>query len=88
MAYDDKKINVIHQSRLKRVEFTFAAGDIFDAKVDAIVNSEQTDFVLSGDSESISGQIRRRYGVAIQHELDHQWANGTIWAMVAEPTDR
>jgi hypothetical protein len=52
------------------VAFTFAAGDIFDAEVDAIVSSEQTDFVLSGNSESISGQIRERYGVAIQHELD------------------
>jgi hypothetical protein len=30
-------------------EFTFAAGDIFDASVDAIVNSEQTNFVLSGN---------------------------------------
>jgi O-acetyl-ADP-ribose deacetylase (regulator of RNase III) len=70
MAHADEKINVIHRSRLKHVEFTFATGDIFDAKVDAIVSSEQTDFVLSGDPESLSSQIRRRYGVAIQHELD------------------
>jgi O-acetyl-ADP-ribose deacetylase (regulator of RNase III) len=63
-------INVIHQSRLKRVAFTLAAGDLFDAKVDAIVSSEQTDFVLSQNPDSLSGQIRSRYGMAVQRELD------------------
>ncbi len=54
MAHFDKPINVIHRSRLRRVEFTFAAGDLFDAKVDAIVSSEQTDFILSKNPESLS----------------------------------
>jgi Macro domain len=70
MAHNHKNINVIHRSRLKHVEFTFAAGDLFDAKVDAIVSSEQSDFILSKNPESLSGQIWSRYGVAIQHELD------------------
>ena len=35
-------MNVIHRSKLKHMEFTLATGDIFDASVDAIVNSEQT----------------------------------------------
>ena len=63
-------MNVIHQSKLRHVEFTLAIGDIFDAKVDAIVNSEQTDFVLSGNPESLSGQIWKRYGDAVQRELN------------------
>jgi Macro domain len=70
MAHVHKSINVIHRSRLKRVEFTFAAGDLFDAKVDAIVSSEQTDFILSKNPESLSGQIWSRYGATVQHELD------------------
>jgi O-acetyl-ADP-ribose deacetylase (regulator of RNase III) len=63
-------MNIIQRSRLKRVEFTFAAGDLFDAGVDAIVSSEQTDFILSRHPESLSGQIWSRYGAAIQQELD------------------
>lgn len=63
-------MNVIHRSKLRCVEFTLAVGDIFDAKVDAIVNSGQTDFILSGNPESLSGQIWKRYGDAIQRELD------------------
>jgi O-acetyl-ADP-ribose deacetylase (regulator of RNase III) len=70
MAPAPKPINVIHRSKLKRVEFTLAAGDIFDASVDAIVSSEQTDFVLSANPESLSGQIWKRYGEAVQRELD------------------
>jgi hypothetical protein len=45
-------------------------GIIFDASVDAIVSSEQTDFVLSGNPESLSGQIWKLYGDAAQRELD------------------
>jgi hypothetical protein len=60
MAHAPKPINVIHRSKLKQVEFTLATGDIFDAEVDAIVSSEQTDFVLSGNPESLSGQTRMR----------------------------
>ncbi len=62
-------MKIIHRGKLKRVEFTFALGDLFDAEVDAIVSSEQTDFVLSGNPESISGQIWYRYGDSIQQEL-------------------
>jgi hypothetical protein len=53
-------MNVIHRSKPRHVEFTLAAGDIFDASVDAIVNSEQTDFVLSGNPDSLGGQIPPR----------------------------
>src|SRR5262249_28086161 len=70
MAHVHKSINVIHRTTLKQVEFTFAVGDLFDTGVDAIVSSEQTDFILSGNPESISGQIWKRYGAAIQNELD------------------
>ena len=70
MAHTHMPMNVIHRSKLKRVEFTLAAGDLFDAKVDAIVSSEQTDFVLSENPKSLSGQIWNRYGDAVQRELD------------------
>jgi O-acetyl-ADP-ribose deacetylase (regulator of RNase III) len=63
-------MNIIHQGKLKRVSFTLGVGDLFDAGVEAIVSSEQTDFILSYNPETISGQIRRRYGNAIQEELD------------------
>jgi O-acetyl-ADP-ribose deacetylase (regulator of RNase III) len=63
-------MNIIHRGKLKHVELTFAVGDLFDADVDAIVSSEQTDFVLAGNLESISGQIWHRYGDSIQQELD------------------
>jgi hypothetical protein len=56
-------MNIIHRSKLRHVDFILAAGDIFDASVDAIVNSEQTDFVLSRNPDSVSGQIWNRYGV-------------------------
>jgi O-acetyl-ADP-ribose deacetylase (regulator of RNase III) len=77
MGHVHKAVNVIHRGRLKRVEFTFAAGDLFDAKVDAIVSSEQTDFVLSRHPESVSGQIGSRYGATVQHELDEA-TNGQV----------
>jgi O-acetyl-ADP-ribose deacetylase (regulator of RNase III) len=63
-------MNIIHRGKLKHVEFTFAVGDLFGAEVDAIVSSEQTDFILATNPDSISGQISRRYGEAIQGELD------------------
>jgi O-acetyl-ADP-ribose deacetylase (regulator of RNase III) len=63
-------VNVIHRSKLKHIEFTLATGDLFDAEVDAIVSSEQTDFVLSRNPQYLSGQIWRRYGDAVQRELD------------------
>jgi hypothetical protein len=55
-------MNIIHLGKLRNVEFTCAIGDLFDPKVDAIVNSEQSDFILSSNPQSISGQIRGRYG--------------------------
>jgi O-acetyl-ADP-ribose deacetylase (regulator of RNase III) len=70
-------MNIIHSVKLKRLRFTLAAGDLFDAGVDAIVSSEQTDFVLAANPESISGQIRRRYGDLVQQELDEA-TNGQV----------
>jgi hypothetical protein len=75
-------MNVIHRSKLKRVEFVFATGDIFDASVDAIVSSEQTDFVLSNNVESLSGRIRRRYAESSNVRL-----LGVSAALVHRPTD-
>jgi O-acetyl-ADP-ribose deacetylase (regulator of RNase III) len=63
-------MNIIHCGNLKNLYFTLAVGDLFDADVEAIVSSEQTDFVLSGNRNTISGQIRHRYGDLIQQELD------------------
>jgi O-acetyl-ADP-ribose deacetylase (regulator of RNase III) len=62
-------MNVIRRSGLKHVGLTLAVGDIFDASVDAIVSSEQTDFILSGNPKTLSGQIRNRYGDTVQSEL-------------------
>jgi O-acetyl-ADP-ribose deacetylase (regulator of RNase III) len=70
-------MKVVHRGKLRHVVFTFAVGDLFDAEVDAIVNSEQTDFILSGNHDSISGQIRHRYGHRIQEELN-ALANGQV----------
>jgi hypothetical protein len=58
-----RSINVIHRSNLKHVEFTYA-------DVDAIVNSEHGDFILSKSPETVSGQIWSRYGIPVQRELD------------------
>jgi O-acetyl-ADP-ribose deacetylase (regulator of RNase III) len=63
-------MRIIYSGQLKNVRLTFALGDLFDAEADAIVNSEQTDFILSGNRESISGQIWYRYGDSVQQELD------------------
>ena len=63
-------MNVIYRSKLRHLVFTLAVGDIFDASVDAIVNSEQTDFVLSKNLKTLSGQIWSWYGDAVQSELD------------------
>ena len=63
-------MNVIYRGKLKHIDFTLATGNIFDASVDAIVSSEQTDFVLSKNAKSLSGQIWKRYGDTIQRELN------------------
>jgi O-acetyl-ADP-ribose deacetylase (regulator of RNase III) len=55
-----------------RVRLRVAVGDLFDAPVESIVNSEQSDFVLAFDPESISGQVRRRWGATVQPQLREQ----------------
>jgi len=52
--------------------FRLGVGDLFDVPVDAIVNSEQSDFKLSSIPSTISGQINSRYGRTVQPELDAQ----------------
>lgn len=42
--------------RLGPVTFHVARGDIFDAPVESIVSSEQSDFILAYDGSSISSQ--------------------------------
>ncbi|MCA9823773.1 MAG: hypothetical protein KC470_14235 [Dehalococcoidia bacterium] len=49
-----------------------ALGDLFAAPVEAIVNSEQTDFILSRSPDSISGQLNRRYGALVADDLARQ----------------
>ncbi len=63
-------MEVMHRGKLKQVELTIALGDLFDSGTAAMVNSEQTDFVLARVGATISGQIRQRYGGAVQAELD------------------
>ena len=63
-------MNIIYQGNVGRVGFTLAQGDLFESKVEAIVNSEQTDFVLASNQHSISGQINERFGQTVQPELD------------------
>ena len=46
--------------------------NLFDLSVDAVVNSEQTDFVLSLDPNTISGQLYKLFGDSLQDELDRQ----------------
>ena len=74
-------MKIIHRGKLKHLELTFAVGDLFDADVDAIVSSEQTDFILSSNLESVSGQIRRRYGNSIQQEFEEGYgrASASRW---------
>lgn len=71
-------MKIIYRGELKGIRFTFASGDLFEAEVDAIVNSEQTDFVLDRGTRSISGQIWHRYGEPVQKELDAE-TNGQVF---------
>ena len=59
------------------VNLHVSAGDLFDAPVEAIVNSEQTDFILARNLDTISGQIHHRYGRAVhdQDRLTHRKAH-------------
>lgn len=58
--------------KLGQLEFHLVCGDIFKIPVQAIVNSEQTDFVLSWNPKTISGQIAKRYNSLVQPELNQQ----------------
>lgn len=61
------------------VTFHIAHGDLFQAPVDAIVNSEQTDFVCAyGNPKTISGQIAHMFGPQIQDELFQQTQRETL----------
>ena len=57
---------------ISSVEVRLQAGDIFDFPTEAIVNSEQTDFILSDSPDTVSGQIWHRWGSQVQDELDRQ----------------
>ncbi len=73
------KTNLFNQSwNLDNLDFHLVIGDILDIPVDAIVNSEQTDFVLSWNEYSISGQIKRRFGTLVQPELDQLTQHRTL----------
>jgi len=64
--------------QLGDLKFHLIEGDLFEVSVDAIVNSEQTDFKLSGNPHTISGQIRRLFGQDIQDDLDSLTGNKTL----------
>ena len=63
-------MKVIYNGHLNNLDFTLAQGDIFESQTEAIVNSEQTNFVLASNLKSISGQIRRRWGNEVQAQLN------------------
>jgi O-acetyl-ADP-ribose deacetylase (regulator of RNase III) len=64
--------NLHYSWRLASVTFHLVQGDLFDIPVEAIVNSEQTDFVLAFGGGSVSSQIRKRFGAEVQRQLDDQ----------------
>ena len=71
-------MRIISSRKLKNLTLTFGLGDLFDTEVAAIVNSEQTDFILSWNPNTISGQIRKRYGDSVQKELDEATKGQTL----------
>lgn len=71
-------MNVIYRGQIGSVNFVFAVGDLLEKEFEAIVSSEQTDFVLSKNSKSISGQIWKRYGKVVQDELDQATAGHVL----------
>lgn len=78
-------MNIIHTGRLRKLQFTLAEGDLFECDVDAIVTSEQTDFVLSSNPTTLSGQVRQRYGRVVTDALfsqtrGHVLGSGTVIA--------
>jgi O-acetyl-ADP-ribose deacetylase (regulator of RNase III) len=58
--------------RLGGLNLRLVEGDLFEVDAASIVNSEQTNFVLSANESTISGQIRRRLGKRVQEELNGQ----------------
>jgi O-acetyl-ADP-ribose deacetylase (regulator of RNase III) len=51
------------------VQFRLLVGDIFDVPVEALVNSEQSDFLLARSPDTISGQLWCRFGSSLQDDL-------------------
>lgn len=61
-----------------RVRLIVSGLDLFEIAADSIVNSDQSDFILAPEPETISGQIRERLGSAIQDELDQATAGQVL----------
>ncbi len=81
----------MHGARFRNIdgfEIRVWGGDLFDARVDAIVNSEQTDFRLSHTEGTISRGVRERMGPSVQDELDRQVATIVAKGDPAEPVLR
>lgn len=66
--------------KIESVNFHVFKGSIFDCPVEAIVNSEQTDFRLARRGASISAQIFQRFGQDTQEQLDRQTDGTTLTA--------
>jgi O-acetyl-ADP-ribose deacetylase (regulator of RNase III) len=63
---------------LGKLVFHLQQGDLFGAPVEAIVNSEQSDFLLDCGGRTISGQIHRRWGSQVQAELNQQTGGAVL----------
>ena len=66
------KGTLMHKWRIGPVDLGLAKTDLFDLDVNAVDNSEQSDFRLSVDPETISEQLFKRFGGDSQHERDQQ----------------
>ena len=64
--------------QLGKVRLQVWEGDLWEIDADAVVNSEETDFVLSSNKNTVSGQCRHRYGDTIQAELDAETMGETL----------
>ncbi len=56
--------------RLHQIDLFVYCGDFFKVNVEAVVNSEQSDFNLAFSPYTISGQLNQLIGLQIQDELD------------------
>lgn len=65
----EKLVRLNYSWKIANFEFHIVSDDIFSLGVEAIVNCEQTDFILARNQSSISGQILSRFGYAVQREL-------------------